>query len=435
MKKRQILTFFLLIGMSLPALAIGGGVSGDTTLSLSLNDAQNYAIEHNRTLKNASLEVRIAEAKRWQSIASMLPQVNAKLDYSNLMGYEMELGGMKLAMPANGTIGLTSSIALSGAQIVSSQLGTISMKMADVNVKKTEQEISEQVKLIYISILAAEESIQLLEKNLVSITKLYEYSQKSVDVGVSEQIDADQISVQVATMKTSISSAKRSLEMLYNSLRLQANIDFDVNLVLTQKIDEVLDVENSLSLVLSQFDVRKNFSYQLVEKSTELSKKQVALAGWSYGPTLSIYHQYTAKKYFSDEMTMNMTPPNMLGISLSIPIFSSGKNYNTLRGAQIAYKKQLNTLSDTEMTLKIQHRQLVYNVKSAHERYQTQKQSVDVSQRVFDNIGLKYEYGHASSLDLTTSGTNLLNAQNSYVQSLLEFVQAQIELEKMLNIK
>jgi len=55
-------------------------------VSLSLQDAQEYALEHNRTLENASLDIKKAEAGRWQAIASMLPQVSAGLDYTNMMG-------------------------------------------------------------------------------------------------------------------------------------------------------------------------------------------------------------------------------------------------------------------------------------------------------------------------------------------------------------
>ena len=123
----------------------------------------------------------------------------------------------------------------------------------------------------------------------------------------------------------------------------------------------------------------------------------------------------------------------MIGATLSIPIFSSGQRYKALQGAKIAHEKQMNTLADTEMSLKIQHRQLKYNLTSALERLQTQQKNVEVTQRVFDNISLKYEHGYSSSMEVTTAGTNLIGAQSSYVQALLEFVNAQIELEKLLN--
>ena len=130
---------------------------------------------------------------------------------------------------------------------------------------------------------------------------------------------------------------------------------------------------------------------------------------------------------------MNMTPPNMIGITLSIPIFSSGKNFETLRSAKIEYQKQQNILSDTEMSLRIQHRQLKYNLSSAYEMFETQKKNVEVSQSVLDNISKKYEHGLSSSLDVTNAATTFITAQNSYVQAAMDFVNAQIELEKLLN--
>lgn len=404
-----------------------------STIALSLEQAQQYAVDHNRTLKNASLDIRKAEATRWQNIASMLPQVNASGTYSNYFGYKMNLGGMSISMPPYAQLGITTSIALSGAQVVGAEISNISMKMADITLQQSEQQIKDQVKVLYYSALVSEESLVLLEENLASMNKLYEISQKSVDVGVSEQTAADQLKVQAATMATTINATKRSLEMIYNSLRLQLCVGADVEIRLTETLDDLMNIDKSNALMAEDFILDNNFSYQLLKKSTELTKKQVNLAAWAYGPTVSIAHQYTTKKYFSDEMTMNMTPPNMMNISLNIPIFSSGRTYNSVRAAKIAYQQQLNTLNNTEDNLMVQHRQLLYNLKSAMEKYEIQKQSVDVAKRVFDNIAKKYEYGISSSLDVTNSGTNLIAAQSSYVQSLLEIVNAQISLEQLLN--
>ena len=406
-----------------------------TVLHFSLEEAMSYALEHNWDLQNSSLAVRQAEADRWAAIASMLPQVNGTLDYSNYMGYEMAFGetGLSIAMPPYGSIGVNAALAVSGAQVISALIGKISVEMSDVTRRQSQQEVAEQVRLLYFSALVSGQTLELLERNLETVRRLHEFSQKSVDAGVAEQVDADQILVQVATLETSINEARRGLEMIYNSMRLQMNIGFDKEIVLTQTLDELMDVEHSLDLLYDDFILENNFSYQLALKSTDLYRQQKNLAGWAYGPTLSAFYQYTGRKYFSDEMTMNMTPPNMVGLTLSIPIFSSGKNLETFKKAKLEYQKQLNTLESTEMALKIQHRQLKYNLSSAYERYQTQLKNVEVSQKVFDNIGKKYEFGHASSLDVTNSATTLITAQSTYVQAALDYVTAQIELEKLLN--
>ena len=49
------------------------------TLNLSLAEAQDYAVETNRSLRNASLAVQKAYAQRWQTIASMLPSLDGSV--------------------------------------------------------------------------------------------------------------------------------------------------------------------------------------------------------------------------------------------------------------------------------------------------------------------------------------------------------------------
>ena len=110
--------------------------TGQASVTLSLEEAKSMAIERNKTLMNASLDTKIAEANRWKAISTMLPQVNANLDYSNMCGYQMDFSGMNISMPPSGQLGVTVAMAVSGAQIVSTQLGKIAMDMSDISLKK-----------------------------------------------------------------------------------------------------------------------------------------------------------------------------------------------------------------------------------------------------------------------------------------------------------
>jgi outer membrane protein TolC len=423
-------------GLFLLALIAATGAfaqDGPGRISFTLDEAQQYAIEHNRTLANASIDIQKVQASRWQTIAGMLPQITASGAYSNMMGYKMNLGQMTISMPPYATFNLQTSLALSGAQIVSLQVSDISRKMADINLHKSEQDIAEQVETLYFSALVIEETIGLLEKNMESLLKLLRITQNSVDVGVAEQTDADQLKLQAASMESTINTTRSSLEMLYNSLRVQLCLEDNTEIVLTESLDDLLSLQRAASLLAENFDIEKNYDYQLIKQNTELARKQIALTGWSNGPSFSIYHQYNGRHNFSNEPTMNMTPPNMIGAQLNIPLFTSGKMSAAMKDARLSYKKQLNQLEDSELALRVQHRQLVFNLKSALEKYDVQKKSVEVAQRVFDKIALKYEHGVSSSMDVTNSGTNLVTAQSNYVQAVLDIVSAQLALEKLLN--
>lgn len=427
--KQPLLIVTLFLGLCSMAYA----QEEENTLSLSLEEARQYAVQHNKTLQNASLDVQIAEANRWQTISTMLPQVSASYDYSNMCGYEMEMMGMKIAMPPYGTLGMTASVALTGAQIVGLQMQKIALNMSEISLKKNEQDIRSSVTTIYMSILAMESTVDLLDQNLENLKKLHEMTAKAVTIGVAEQTSADQLLVQVATMQTSINSTKRSLEMLYNSLLLQLGCDVATKLQLTDKVENLLNVEATMDLLNTQFELENNYNYQLLSKNLELSKKQVLAEEVAFAPTISAFYQYSNKHYFSDEKTMDMTPPNVVGASVSIPLWKSWQRMSNIKEAKISYNKTANTLETSKDGLLVQDKQLRYNLTSAYETYQTQESNLDVTKRVFENISIKFEHGAASSMEVTNASTNLVAAQSSYINAMLQLITAKVELEVLLN--
>ena len=130
---------------------------------------------------------------------------------------------------------------------------------------------------------------------------------------------------------------------------------------------------------------------------------------------------------------MNMVPPHTIGFKLNVPIWSSGTRWADVRSAKMDYAKSLNDMEDKEQQLGIQARQLRYNLTSAYENYQIQSDNIGVMQRVFKSNSEKFKYGTISSMQLTTSGTELVNAQNTYVNALLDMVNAHVELKSLLN--
>jgi len=414
-------------------------------LQLTIQEAERYAVEHNFSMASASLDVKKAEATKWYAISTMLPQVNGILDYTNYLGYEMTMSipvgidpttgqpvkaDMKIPMKTTSNLTIQASIAVSGVQIVSATLGKLAKEMAQTNYQKTEQNIKSQVRSVYFSILAMEKIVELLNQNMENMQKLEKIAQESVTVGVSEQTDADQISVQVSSLQNNINSTQRSIEVLYNSLRLLLGTSVDTKITLTETIDEILNIENTTKLLNENFLLTNNLDYQLTDMSVNMTKKQVRINEWAYGPTLSAYYQYKKKIQISD---FDMNPPQVVGVTLNIPIFSSGSRLAKVNEAKCTYKSALNSMEMLTDQLKIQDRQLRYDLRSSMENYETQRKNIDVSQRVFTNVSNKYEHGYASSMDVTNSSMNLLNAQSNYIQAMLNLINSKIALEKLLN--
>ena len=414
--------------------------SQDTTLlNLTLKQAEQYAIEHNRTMMNAGLAAKSAEKAKWQSLATMLPQVSAGFDYQNYCGYEMRFGqnGISIPMNPSGTLAITAAVAVSGQQIVGLTLSKIATEMSNLNIEQTEMNIISQVDKIYISTLALESTNQLLRNNLKNMEDLLTMTQNAVHAGSAEQIDADKLSIQVATLQNTIKINERALEILYNSMKLQLGSGVNTKIVLTDKIDDLINVANgeAKTLLQEKFNIDDNVSYRISKKNLEMSNRQVTLAKMNILPTLSFHYSYSAKTYFGKSEGMNMTPPNLIGASLKVPLFSSLSNYSKIQQSKIENQKAENTFADMEDALLVQNKQLRFNLVSAMESYDIQQKNIDVSKRMFDNVSEKYKYGMASSLEVTNANTDIITAQSNYINALLQLVQANIELKQLFNIK
>ena len=406
------------------------------SLSLSLSEAQDYAVKQNRTLKNASLAVQEAYAQRWQTIAAILPQADGSYSYSNYCGYtaEMTMMGNKINinMPNVGALGVTASIGINGQGIVGALLNNIAIDMKKIALEQSEDELRSSIMSSYVSVLALQSITNLLDSSLNNIQNLERITQNSVNAGAAEQTAADQIRVRVNTLKNNINTQKRNIELATNSLKVLLDVPVETELTLTDNIDHILSPERVLTLLATDFDIRNNLSYQQVAKSAELAKRNVHMASWAYGPTLALAYNYQNQKYYG-EGGMRMTPPNVVQVSVKMPLWSSGKRAAGVIEKKIAYEEAKNNLSEMTDNLAIQYRQLCFNLTNAYETYINEKDNIEVSQRVFNSATEKFKWGAASNLELTNASNDLINAQSTYVNAMLTLINAQADLEEFLN--
>ena len=410
-------------------------------LSLSLEEAQDYAIESNRSLRNADLAVQQAYAQRWQTIAAMLPQADLSWSYQNLRdslfdNYKLNFGGMGGGFEmSDNTLGVSASIGINGQAIVGALLNNIAIDMQKINKEQSEVNLRASVKTSYASVLVLQDVVALLDSSLANVEQLAEMTQRSVDVGAAEQTTADQIKVRVNTLRNNINSNKRSTLLALNSLKVLLDVPVETELTLTTSLDDMLSADAVLKLLGEDFIPQRNLSYQTLEKNVELAKTNVHMAGWAYGPTVGLAYNYTKQGRMDGSPFFSMNPPHTIAVSVSMPLWSSGKRAAGVVEKKIALEEARNTFAETADNLDIQNQQLRFNLQNSFETYTTEKENMDVTQRVFQSTTNKFNHGATSNLELVNASNDLITAQSTYVQAVLTLVNAQAELEKFLNNK
>ena len=342
------------------------------------------------------------------------------------------MGEFTINMPNVGALGATASVGINGQGIVGVLLNNIAIDMKKISLDKSESELRGSVMSSYVSLLALQSITELLDSSLVNIQNLESITQNAVNAGAAEQTTADQIRVRVNTMKNNINIQRRNIELATNTLKVLLDVPVETELTLTDSIDDILSPERVISLLSENFRIENNLNYQLLQKQVELAKRNVHMAGWAYGPTVALAYNYTNQQYYG-EGGMRMTPPNVIQVSVKMPLWSSGKRAAGVVEKKIALEEAKNTLSETTDNLAIQYRQLCFDLTNAYETYMNEKDNIEVAQRVFKSQTEKFKWGAASHLELTNASNDLINAQSTYVNAMLSLVNAQVELETFLN--
>ncbi|MFC2096716.1 TolC family protein [Bacteroidota bacterium] len=455
----------LLLTVILSSCILATNAQNGNTNKFSLDEAIDYALINNKLIKNAKLDISISNETKKQSVAQGLPQADIAMDYINYFNYELEFsfggggeqyipdfslfdaGDMEIMNLLSGFMGSSepskiilknsssakfqvNQLIYNGQYFVGIQTAKLAQKLSHQSLDKTKNDVVELVSVAYYIILLTEESLKVIDSNLENLQSTLEKSQAMVSAGILEQTDVDQIKMALSMLKNTKNSIQRGIELSYNSLRFQLGLEPDADFNLTDNLESLINSADLNKSLLAPFNYENNIDYQLMSTQEELSKKMVDMERASYFPSLVGFYSYTEKILRTD---FDMNPKNLIGLNLSVPVFSSGLRNSKLQKAKIQLEKTRESKSMVVDQILLQEKQFRYNLKNAIDNYILQKENMNLAKKVYANIGHKYDQGIVSSLDLTQANDNYLNAQNNYMSSMMDVLQSKLALKKLLN--
>lgn len=396
---------------------------------LSLKQAVEFALEHNKQLQASQLDNELYKEKVREAISQGLPQINGTVDYTTNFKYKMNFGGMtnELKDQSNLTIS-AQQLLFDGQWILGIQTSKIAKQMAAQQVDITDMDIRENIYNSYYLILVSERSMDIVRQNLENMDKIYKHTENMYNAGTVEVTDVDQIRITVSQLKNSLLTLERTVEINYNLLRLQLGLQAGSKMKLTDALEGFLTAEDFIKLSTQPFEIGNNKEWQLMQTQEELQRKMVGLQKWTYAPTVSAFYNYNYKIV---KPTLDFSPQHTAGVTMNIPIFSGLQRKAQLEQAKIQLEQTSINKSLLEDQLNLQEEQLKYELKNSIENFNLQKDNIGVAKRVLENYQRKYELGAVSSLDLTQANNNYLQAENNYTTACMSLLQAQTSLERL----
>jgi outer membrane protein len=416
----------------------------------SLEEAIDYALENNYDAVNSTLGIDAAKAQLREIVASGFPQISGSVEYNNMFeiptqlipGDFLDRPGefipVKFGVRHNATAGITvTQLLFSGSYIVGVQASNVYLDLQEQNNKRSELDVAQSVTQSYYLVLLVEENQRILGQSLENIKKIHYEVEEIFKEGFVEDIDVKQLQISVTQLKNSMNTLAQQLEVSYKLLKLQMGIDINENIKLTEKLENILQLVNISSLINSEFDMKKNIEFQLIESQVALSGLSLKNEWSKFLPTIAAFgtYQYNAMRdkfnlFDGDEDWFNT---GIIGVKLELPIFNSGAKFFKVQQSRIELKQAENTKRKVEQALALQYSQVKSELKSNHDIFQNNKNNMQLSKEVFDKTLEKYKEGISSNLELIQVHNQYLGTQSVYFKSMSDLLNSKNSLDRLLN--
>jgi len=444
MRNTLLAAFALLVLSNAPLKA---QVESDS-IAFSLQQAMDYATENAFQSKSASYDIDAAQRKVWEYIAIGLPQIDAEGQLTNnlsiqenLITMEPDNGGeiikfkTKFGQQYNWNItGNASQLLFDGSYLLGVKASRIYVEISKKNKVKTQIDVRQNVADAYYVALVALKNLETFKRNLVVNEQTLKETEAYYNNGFRELTDVDQLKLMVNNSRNLVLDAERQLIIAKAVLKYSMGINIDQPIKLTDNINSLINPVEGYIASSGNFNVKSHIDYSILETQENVQKTLIKNERAQYLPKLSAFYNISYIE-FGDHLSSNMDNTNsqMLGLSLNVPIFTSGMRHSKVKQEKINYLKLQNEMRQMEEGLKQQLMVAESNFKNAQATYLNDKEGEEIAFRIYDRTRIKFTKGLTSSTELSQNEGQYIQSQINFIKSTLNLLDTHTKYKKAIN--
>ncbi len=426
-----------------PAAADGAAQSEQSeTVTLTVDEAVEYAMEHSRTLKSAQIDLEMKRRAKQYTWNMFIPSVSADAAVSR---YNQGIPSIPLPPETEGdywtlTGGVTVSLNLSLALIDGIKINTANYEAGLITWEQAVKQNELNIRKLFYALLLQQESLRIQEETLANAESRMIQARTNYRNGRVSELEYLQAQVTYENLKPQLLSAQQSLRQQLDMFAFVLGMPVGTQVALDGVIEPdylELDVENLISeYLMSNIDVRamqKNI--ELLELNLGVQKFQL------FSPNLSLswgwqpYAQPIGDAFgdewykkdngaFSARLSWNLF--EMLPFSQSFQAMKDTEDQ--IRQLEI----NMETLvENTELDIRTQ----VDALASYRAAIEANDANIALAQRSYDMTVIAYRNGTRELLDVRDAENQLNTAKLGLINEKYNYLAGVLDLEYTLNTK
>jgi outer membrane protein TolC len=418
-----------------------------TPASLTLIQAQDYALKNAFQIKSAQYDKSSADFTSDELLGIGLPQVNASVQYQNFIDLPTSIipgdffGApgqdvkVQFGVPHQMTVGLSASqLLFDGTWLVGLQASKAYAELQRKNITKSEVEIRAKTAEAYSVALTTQANVTVLRELLTNMQQLLSDTEAMQKAGYSEQQDVDQLMLSVNELMIQIGYTEQYVNITKDILKFTIGMPLSNEISLTDTWESLTANEGDDVLA---FNPSNNIDVQLVEngllmQQLNVKSKKAALMP-NFGAFYNLQTQGLRDEFDYFDTSMPWFPIQLWGLQLNIPILSGGTKSKTIKKTEVEVQRLTDMVSMTKEAVQLEYNTATTELSFSKKNMTQAKANLELAKSILDKEQVKYREGLSNSFNITQRNQQVINAQSAYVKAAISHMNAQTKLNKVLN--
>ncbi len=424
------------------------------TLHLTQGQALELAYEQNYSLQIAQLEIKNKETAYRSQFGRLLPTVDLNGTYNHtLKKQRMYFGsedspmakmfpeeGIEIGMTHNIQAGVRAGMPLIVPQLWASLgLSRKGVEQAVEEARSSKIKLKTQVRKAYIALLLAQNVERVLAQSLKNIQTSYEQAQEKYSRGLIAEYDLLRLETQAKNLKPELIQAQQNIHLSEMKLKILLNLGQNQMIILTDKLLDYKDYIYKNELIKARDkDLANNLLLKKIDLQSESLSAGLKTKQMSFMPSLSLnflYNYNYANNSLDLDKSKRWSPYSMIGLTLSVPLFSGGSRYYDVRGIEL----QLNQLRlqrlQAQRAVSLALEQALSQLRSSREQFFASELAEVSASRGLAIAQARYENGLSSLLELNDAELSHRQAQLNLNQAIYNYLLAKYQIEELRGIE
>ncbi|MFK7899424.1 MAG: TolC family protein [Cyclobacteriaceae bacterium] len=428
------------------------GIAQDSSVTYSLNEAIEYALQHQESMQLADLDIQSAEKDIKATLADGLPQINGSGRLTRNFNFRSnfgpggtgffsqipagQVGSFAFGVPYEGDISANATQLLFNASyFIGLKASKTYKELAKRQKKQSEIEVVANVSKAYYGVLIAEERLDFLNVTLNQIKDLMETTKKIYEVGLEEEINFQQVEINYNNTLNEKQNLERVVAYSYNILQFQMGMDLKESITLSDSISEDVFKEKEETAVLNYSN---RVEYGLLNTTIQLQRLNEKNFKGQYLPSLSLFGTtgaVTGGLHARDLFkTNNWFNYSLVGLSMNLPIFDGFRKSANIQKAKVEIKKLEVQRSQLEKQIDLELAQANIAYYNSLEKLTNVRNTLTLAKSVYNSSIKKQKIGAGSQQEVLNVRSIYKEAETNYYSTLYDLIIGKIDRDKAMGV-